>query len=595
MPNLKTFDLSTGAFVNPTGYTGETATITTPISPTPAILNTPAAFTPSTANAVASSEKVDPAKTSSGSKVETGFSDTNHLNNFIKVTIGELQYNSNAGQVLKKRGTPVICISSYMHSYAEIILNDPNDSYRQELSKKVSEEVNIEIGFLGAETETKLTGKLYEVGRVLPDGTWLMVVDLSYEMNNNTSPSVQFSGNAQSEVADTTTTATINTLKGVISFYGGTDGFDGKQTASGEIFNSSKLTAAHPSLPFGTQVVVTNLVNGKKVTVTVNDRGPYTGGRIMDISRGAAIAIGLVSSGTTQASLEVQGKVKNTNASGSNVLGNSGKPANEKPTPTNQPVTGTGLTPADLSTLIGSAATADKGATPAVEIFTAQTSNLKFAKDTAFATGKAGSVRLQQSMLAFSQQQALLQGDVIVTRGNTVHQVSATGGDSSGITIDYVKNRACFRRDPKLWKRTGIHLQSGYGALSVVGYNIDGKQSVGATVVTPGAATIPNPATIANVPEWGQIKLGDRIPGSRFTWSDATRGGERIPSSKQIMQAIVAIAAEMAKIEATYGRVELTSWYRDPATNIRVSSSGAHDKAHHRFSRRLFPQWGELR
>ncbi|MBK8640524.1 MAG: septal ring lytic transglycosylase RlpA family protein [Chromatiaceae bacterium] len=73
---------------------------------------------------------------------------------------------------------------------------------------------------------------------------------------------------------------------GVASWYG--PQHHGRKTASGQPFNQNTLTAAHPSLPFGTQVRVTNLANGKQVVVSINDRGPYKGGRIIDLSRAAA-------------------------------------------------------------------------------------------------------------------------------------------------------------------------------------------------------------------------------------------------------------------------------------------------------------------
>jgi rare lipoprotein A len=91
--------------------------------------------------------------------------------------------------------------------------------------------------------------------------------------------------------------------KGEASWYG--PGFDGNLTANGERFNQNALTAAHPSLPFGTKIRVTNQYNGRSVVVRVNDRGPYAGGRIIDLSAGSADAIGLTSSGVAPVSLEV--------------------------------------------------------------------------------------------------------------------------------------------------------------------------------------------------------------------------------------------------------------------------------------------------
>lgn len=94
--------------------------------------------------------------------------------------------------------------------------------------------------------------------------------------------------------------------KGMASWYG--PGFHGRLTANGERYNQNGLTAAHKSLPFGTQVRVTNLHNGRSVTVRINDRGPYIHGRVIDLSKGAANVIGLVNSGVAPVQLEILGR-----------------------------------------------------------------------------------------------------------------------------------------------------------------------------------------------------------------------------------------------------------------------------------------------
>ena len=74
---------------------------------------------------------------------------------------------------------------------------------------------------------------------------------------------------------------------GPSSHYGIGDGYHGQRTASGQRFNAYALTAAHPSLPFGSRLIVKNRDNGKTVLVTINDRGPYSGGRVLDLSYGS--------------------------------------------------------------------------------------------------------------------------------------------------------------------------------------------------------------------------------------------------------------------------------------------------------------------
>jgi len=95
--------------------------------------------------------------------------------------------------------------------------------------------------------------------------------------------------------------------EGIASWYG--KEFDGRPTASGEIFDSSQLTAAHPTLPFGTVLVVTNRHNNKKVTVKVNDRGPFVAARIIDISKAAAEKLDMIVTGTAPVSVESVDKI----------------------------------------------------------------------------------------------------------------------------------------------------------------------------------------------------------------------------------------------------------------------------------------------
>jgi rare lipoprotein A len=79
----------------------------------------------------------------------------------------------------------------------------------------------------------------------------------------------------------------------------------GTRTASGEQFDASQLTAAHPTLPFGTRLRVTNVATGQSVTVRVNDRGPYVPGRVVDVSHSAAQSLGLVGPGLAKVKLDV--------------------------------------------------------------------------------------------------------------------------------------------------------------------------------------------------------------------------------------------------------------------------------------------------
>ena len=99
------------------------------------------------------------------------------------------------------------------------------------------------------------------------------------------------------------TTKYVFYQKGEASWYG--PGFNGKKTASGEIFNTNKLTAAHKKLAFGTVVRVTNLNNNKTVVVRINDRGPFVKGRVIDLSKKAALEIDMINDGVVPVKVEL--------------------------------------------------------------------------------------------------------------------------------------------------------------------------------------------------------------------------------------------------------------------------------------------------
>jgi rare lipoprotein A len=90
-------------------------------------------------------------------------------------------------------------------------------------------------------------------------------------------------------------------LEAMASWYG--EEFNGRPTSSGEIFDMNAMTAAHKTLPFGTMLELTNLSNGKKALVRVNDRGPFVESREIDVSKAAARELGMIGSGTTKVSI----------------------------------------------------------------------------------------------------------------------------------------------------------------------------------------------------------------------------------------------------------------------------------------------------
>lgn len=94
--------------------------------------------------------------------------------------------------------------------------------------------------------------------------------------------------------------------RGVASWYG--EQFHGRQAANGEMFDMGALTAAHRTMPLGSIVRVVNLTNGKHLHVRITDRGPYVNGRILDLSRAAAVQLGMDQEGTAHVQIEIVGQ-----------------------------------------------------------------------------------------------------------------------------------------------------------------------------------------------------------------------------------------------------------------------------------------------
>ena len=118
---------------------------------------------------------------------------------------------------------------------------------------------------------------------------------------------VRFSGNGAiyggSGKSIYTPTESFDGERGYASFYG--DEFEGRKTANGDYFSQDKLTAAHKTLGFGTKLLVKNLENGKTCVVTVNDRGPFVSGRIIDLSKAAAIELGMMKKGIVEVEIKL--------------------------------------------------------------------------------------------------------------------------------------------------------------------------------------------------------------------------------------------------------------------------------------------------
>ncbi|MFQ3617724.1 MAG: D-Ala-D-Ala carboxypeptidase family metallohydrolase [Cyanobacteriota bacterium] len=231
---------------------------------------------------------------------------------------------------------------------------------------------------------------------------------------------------------------------------------------------------------------------------------------------------------------------------------------------------------ANLRKQASAAATGNSNPVPPAEQVAAQDQLLKFRNNSSAGISAAGSVRLTQGGMQSAQQNALLQGDVVVARGNTVEQVSPGNAQPSGVVLNFAQNPSLAIARPRITKKTPLQLQSAFGSITVVGWNPVDKTTVGATVVTPGEPP-QHPTGNIDVPEWGAIKLSDPIyPGCVYTWGDATKNGSRVPASRSVMEGIARIARVMQGLCDRYNsgrKIRINSWYRDPESNRRAGGA----------------------
>lgn len=475
------------------------------------------------------------------------------LKSIFRVKLGNTEFSDRKGDFL---GRPYIKLSTNQHSQAKFIINDPDATIFAAIKKETDGEVV--LGFADGEQVNKLIGKVFSFCRKPPDGTEVVLVDPSYQMQQAGSSS-QFAGEIPS--ASTTTQPAggaqnlaevnqqlIDQLKQLVA-----RAQNQPELATTQEFQTIMQNADH--VDEGKRRILLTLITGSigKPTNETNQRIEEIFAQIAPPSSDRTTQPGSAQEQQLQSGTQAPTESTTTTINGQQ---------------TTQPDTFRHL--AQLVTESAKSASSGKTFVQPAQQLTAGFPELKFAAKTDQATDETGSVRVQQSAMQAAEKQAAAQGDVLVTRGNTVSQVGAGQGDPSGLVLDYARNPSAFIGTPSVTKRSGLQLQSGYGALTVMGYSVIDKGTVGATVLTPlqpGA----HPTGVIQVPEWGDINLSDPIiPGGIYTWNDATKNGTRVPD-KQIMERIIKIAQVIQPLtDQTVGKGkkwEINSWYRDRRAN----------------------------
>jgi Bacterial protein of unknown function (DUF882) len=411
-------------------------------------------------------------------------------------------------------------------------------------------EVKIESGFPPL-IYTKLTGKCYRIGRRMPDGIVLEVVDMSTAAQS-TAPTITNSTDPNNVAANA-------------------------QVPDEPVLGPDKKPVLKPDgKPYLTSEAKPLLDANKKPVLGPDGKPVLTildsaGNPVLDANKKPIVVI--------------PKPVIPTPAPTTNTTTETTPIAPVTAPATAQTIPPVSIPPKSQAAAITAAATSNSKIAPTMSAQTvAKDSGLNFEKKTDAGTGVKGSIGVNESALSTAVKDAAKQGDVVIVDGNTIKQVAPGEGTPTGLILDWNQHKSIFIRKPIVMKKTPNHLASGTGIMAVQGWDVNGKQSVGGFAVVPGQFT-PVPGGKINVPEWGTLKMSDPIfPGCFYTWGDATKEGNRVPHAKSVIQGIIEIAQYMMQLHSQgmggNKKALITSWYRDPATNsqFKSGSAGPHTK-----------------
>lgn len=205
---------------------------------------------------------------------------------------------------------------------------------------------------------------------------------------------------------------------------------------------------------------------------------------------------------------------------------------------------------------------------------------LNYQSKSKIVTDKQGEVILNSSDIGAAEQEALRVGDEIITQDKTTLRLSPDGGDHSGITIDWVKNRSVFIDSPTITKRTDNQSSGSGGTWQVQGWNADEKTTQGALIVVPPKNDYDRDREVDFAGT--RVKLGDPIfPESLFLWGEATLGGKYLPTTEKMVERIVSIAKVLDKLNRQYApneKWQIVNWL-DPKSKTRHATGDAIDFA----------------
>lgn len=468
--------------------------------------------------------------------------------------VGDVTYRLSAGEILVTPIAPELRCSTRRFSQARFVVVDPNAVFFAEFRKE--SDVTVSIGFQNGKIVEKFKGKIKNVGRVEPFGTLIVAIDNLAQLGNSAASGTNDAGVVPP--ADGRKTDQDRSKRKVSKTLSYT------KIEKTKLVKGAKLKDGSPYDPATMLVFSTGIPDKSTVTISIPGATEFVDAVVSSGAGGAANTL-VLSEGAHAKITALANKDK--------------KPFKlEVYTLPAEPAGGTGKPGAATPTAPG-AAPAKPGTATTAEQAVLNDTKLKYSKQTPSTPAKDGGSTLQQTTGKKIVQDAVMKGDVVIAKGNTIAEVSANQANQTKVDLilDYKYSRPAFFGEPILTVKTPLVVNSGVGTLTINGWNVNNKEGIQAVVATP-VTDGKTPTVQSFASPTGAVKSSELIyPGSLYTWGDALfkDGAFRKPDSDEVYKSVIRIAQVVTQYTTKVGKGKwkINSWYRNTAANNACGGS----------------------
>jgi zinc D-Ala-D-Ala carboxypeptidase len=454
--------------------------------------------------------------------------------------IGDVTYRLSAGEILAQPIAPEVRCSTRRFSQARFVVVDPNAVFFAQFRKE--SDVTVSIGYKDAKMVEKFKGKIKNVGRVEPFGTLIIAIDNLAQLGNSAAPGTSDAGvvppadgrktdqdRSKRKVSKTLSYTKIEKTKLV----------KGAKFKDSTVYDPATLLVFSTSIPDKSTVTI-SIPGATEFVDAVVSAGAGGAANTLVLSEGAhAKVAALVNKDKKPFKLEVY----------------------TLPAPDPTAAAGAGKATTAEQAVLGD-------------------TKLKYSKQTPSVPAKDGGSTLQQTAGQKIVKDAAMKGDVVIAQGNTIKEISADQANQTktALILDYRYARPAFFGEPILTVKTPLVVNSGVGTLTINGWNVNNKEGITAMAATQSSADANYSFKSFPVPG-GKLNLADPIfPGCPYFWKDVIdRENGSAPDVTGLANAIKIAQLITELTEKTVGkgkRWQINSWYRTPAHNARISTTG---------------------